>query len=228
MQLNDKTVVITGGTSGLGFILAKQLLEKGSVVYITGRDQDKLLQAADQLQSEKLHTLLFDVTDYTSVATACEHVSAVDVLINNAGVWLEGSLDSVTPEQIANTLHTNLDGAVYVTKAVLPKMLTQEEGFILNIVSSAGIKARAKTTVYAASKFGLRGFTEGLQEELSSTKIKVAGIYPGGMKTELFAKAGYPRPLDTYVHPEDVAKIIITMLETDSTMNIHHLEISKR
>lgn len=228
MKLQEKTILITGGTSGLGYAIAKKALEKEAIVYITGRNKDKLEKALSELQSEKLHTLHIDVRDYEALENAIKQIGEIDILINNAGVWLEGTLETNSKEQIDTTIDTNVKGVIYTTRAVLPQMLDRNEGFIVNISSSSGLKGRGNQSVYVASKYAVTGFTKSLQIDLEGTNVKVAGFYPGGINTNLFAQAGFPKPIDDWMSADDVAEIIIFMLERNNTMLLHHVELSKR
>jgi NADP-dependent 3-hydroxy acid dehydrogenase YdfG len=226
MQLKDKVAVITGGSSGLGFSIAKKLLEKGSIVYILGRHEQNLKNAFEQLKSNDLHVILADVTDYQTLEKKVGSLD-IDILINNAGVWLEGATQDFTPEQISGCLDINLKGTIYATKAVLPSMLTKNNGFILNVISTSGLKGREQQSVYAASKFGVSGFTKSLELDLAKTNIKVAGFYPGGMRTKLFEKAGNGRDNSDWMDTDKVAEIVIFLLERDDTMVISSLELNK-
>src|SRR5436190_9972239 len=110
MQLTNKKILITGGSSGLGFSLAKKLLEKDSFVYILGRHQESLEKAAKELSSNKVEIILADVSDYQQLQKSLENIE-IDVLINNAGIWLEGTIDSNTDKEISDVIDINLKGA---------------------------------------------------------------------------------------------------------------------
>lgn len=226
MILQDKVALITGGSSGLGFSLAKKLLEKGCAVYILGRHQEKLDQAAAALNNPQLHTILADVTNYAELLEKVSQLP-VDILINSAGIWLEGTVDNNSEEGISTCIDINLKGTIYTTKAVLPHMLAQNGGYILNIISTSGLKGRENQAVYVASKFGVSGFTKSLELDLAKTNVKVAGFYPGGMHTDLFAKAGTPKANEDWMDTDKVAEIIAFLLERDDTMVISSLELNK-
>jgi NADP-dependent 3-hydroxy acid dehydrogenase YdfG len=223
----SKKVLITGGSDGLGLATAKLLVTKGYQVNILGRDQTKLHQAAQEINNPELKTWQCDLTDYEQVAATAAKIGALDILINNAGIWLEGSLGSNEPKVIAQVVDTNFKGVIYATKAFLPEMLKQNSGIILNISSTSGLRGRSNQAVYAASKWAVTGFTECLKEDLAATKIKVIGFYPGGMATKLFAKAGTPKPNENWMSPEKVAGVIAFALETDASMNLDHIVLNK-
>ena len=228
MNLKNKVIVITGGATGLGFALAQQLVKKESVVHIVSHNPQNLQAAGHKINSPLLKTHYGDVTDYAAIQAVIAEIGRVDVLSNNAGVWLEGQVVDNQVEEIANTIDVNIKGVIFTTKAALPLMLKANEGHIVNVVSTSGLKGRFDQSVYVASKFGASGFTKSLQEDLAKTNIKVAGFYPGGMKTELFAKAGFPKENQDWMDPDQVAEVIIFMLERDETMIMDHVVLNKR
>lgn len=228
MKLKDKVVVITGASSGLGFSIAKALIKKGCRVYGTGKTEEKVKEAKKKLRSKTFECYVSNVTDSKEVERILKKIGRVDVLINNAGVWLEGKLQENSVKQISNTIDVNLKGVIFMTRAVLPQMLKRNEGFIVNVSSTSGLKGRSNQSVYVASKFGVTGFTKSLQEDLKDTNIKVAGFYPGGMNTEMFEKAGAKKENKDWMDTEKVAEVIVFMLERDETMILDHVVLNKR
>lgn len=228
MKLKGKVVVVTGASSGLGFSLAKALLKNGCRVYGTGKSRDKVKRAIETLKSENFKCWVSDVSDPSEVQKFVKKVGVVDVLINNAGVWLEGKLQGYSVKQISNTIDVNLKGVIFMTRAVLQKMVKRNEGFIVNISSTSGLRGRSGQSVYVASKFGVTGFTKSLQEDLKNTNIKVAGFYPGGMNTKMFEKAGTSKENKDWMDTEKVAEIIVFMLERDEAMILDHVVLNKR
>lgn len=185
-----KTIVITGGSDGLGKALAEKLALENKVI-ILGRNEAALHKIAQQNRSS---FCVCDVRDSkqvndTFIKIAAEH-GKIDVLINNAGVIVNGELVDTSDEAIENVITTNTLGSIYVAKAVLKQMKQQQSGLIVNVVSQSGLNARASRSVYNASKWALTGFTKALQEEAASYGVRVTGFYPGTIKTDLFAKAG--------------------------------------
>jgi 3-oxoacyl-[acyl-carrier protein] reductase len=228
MNLKDKKVLITGGSEGLGFSLAKALISKGCRVIIVARNPDKLKSASDSINSSSLKTFVCEVSDYRSVNALATEVGYVDILINNAGVWLEGSLSDSPYEKIKSVVETNLAGVIYVTKAFLPAMIKRNSGLILNVSSTSGLEGRDGQTAYAASKWGVRGFTESLTLELAKTDVNVFGFYPGGMNTTLFRKAGFDKDVSSWMNTDEVADLLINLLEREGTMLIDQLVLKKR
>jgi uncharacterized protein len=228
MNLKDKIIVITGGADGLGLSMTKELLSQGAKVNVVSRSKDKLeaLQVADT--SGNLKIFPCDITKENELKAVAESIGDCDIVINNAGVWLEGKIEQQSFEEISQTIDINLKGTIYTTKTFLPFMIKKGDGFILNVSSTTGLKGRENQSVYAASKFGVQGFTESLKEDLKSTNIKVAGFYPGGMNTKLFEKAGNPKQNNDWMDTDKVAKVVTFILELDDSMLLDHVVLNKR
>jgi NADP-dependent 3-hydroxy acid dehydrogenase YdfG len=221
MQLQGKVAVITGGTQGLGLSITKELVSKGCIVHVIARNIDD-----SKIEDAKLHQA--DVSSYEDMVKVAKEIGSCNILINNAGVWLEGSIENNSVEDISKTIDINLKGVIYATKAFLSLMQKQDDGFIMNISSTSGLKGRDSQSVYAASKFGVTGFTESLKEDLKETGIKVAGFYPGGMNTKIFEKTGHPKANQEWMDTDKVARIIAFILEVDDSMILDHVVLNRR
>jgi len=188
----QRVIIITGGSDGLGKALAEKLAPENRVIILARNE------AAMREISQRMGCSYFvcDVRDAKQVESTFEKISQehpkIDVLINNAGVIVNGELIDIPNETIENVITTNTLGTIYVAKAALARMKAQKEGLILNVVSTAGITAKATRSIYNASKWAITGFTKALQEEAAEYNVRVTGFYPGTIKTELFAKAGLP------------------------------------
>ena len=226
MNLKNKKIVITGGSDGLGLALTKAFLAKEAQVHVIARDQFKLNSLLEL--SEKISVHQADVSNYTSIEILAQKIGQIDVLINNAGVWIEGTLAQNQVEQIEQAIDINLKGVIFTTKAFLPFLSHDKEAHLLNIVSTSGLKGRNGQAVYCASKFGVSGFTESLKIDLEKTNVKVTGFYPGGMSTHLFDKAGTPKENQDWMDTDKVAEIILFMLERDISMVMDHVVLNKR
>ncbi|HAU99435.1 MAG: hypothetical protein UX04_C0006G0062 [Microgenomates group bacterium GW2011_GWF2_45_18] len=220
MDLFRKTALVTGGATGLGFEIASLLLEKGMIVWICGRSRPSLLSAQSKLSSPYVFIQQCDISNPAQVAEMKKQIGHVDVLINNAGVWCDLPLEDTSIDQISQTVQVNLLGTIYVSQAFFSSMKTKGEGIIANISSALGVHTRKHVSVYSASKFGVRGFTESLRDELKGTGIRVFGWYPGGMKTGLFEHAGQGRDMTGYIDAKDMAKLFVSMLEVPQEMTI--------
>lgn len=187
-----KTILITGGSDGLGQALAEALAVDNNVIIIA-RTEAALQKIA---RDTGCSYYVCDIRDPQQVAAtfakAHEEHGKLDVLINNAGVIVNAELEAIADETIENVIATNTLGTIYATKAALKDMKQRQEGLIINIVSTAGLTARATRSIYNASKWAITGFTKAIQEEAAAYNVRVTGFYPGTIRTQLFAKAGLP------------------------------------
>lgn len=177
----NKTVLITGTSSGFGASAANFFAEKGWNVVATMRDTGK---TAGLSNSENIFVTKLDVEDTASIHSAIDdgikHFGKIDVLVNNAGYGLFGTFESVSREAIRNQFAVNVFGAMDVTRAILPHFRENKSGVIINVSSGAGVTGFPMASIYSASKFALEGWSEGLRYELHSLGIKIKIIEPGG------------------------------------------------
>jgi len=192
MDLSDKVTVITGASSGLGKALAARLAHEKARLILLSRSAQKLQDIAWYIAQEGGLCSCFscNVTDLSQVKNAISYVTeaygTVDVLINCATIWQEGTTESHTDEKVREMFEVNSLGVISMTREVLPHMKKAGHGSILNIVSSAGIDIRENAPIYTATKFAERGFTESLKKEVGGSGIRVMGLYPGGLDGDLF------------------------------------------
>ena len=165
-----------------------------------------------------------DVTDYKQVNNTINNIieknNKIDVLINNAGIWLAGDLTETDYEKISNCIDVNTKGPIYMTKAILPSMYENKEGLIINVCSQASFDSDDFSTVYNASKWAMRGFNRSIQKDVSKKGIKVTGFYPGFMQTDIFKKAGNDYDTSTGLEVEKVAKAIEFIVNCDDDVII--------
>ena len=190
IDLHDRTVVVTGASSGLGLLVAREAARRGARLVIAARDGAALDAAADDLRAHGATAVVSVPTDVSRredadrlIARAVEEFGRIDVLINNAGTMVVGPIESLTIEDYERVMATNFWGEVYTTLAALPTMRAQGFGRIGNVVSVGGKAAIPHMLAYTASKFALTGFTEGLRAEVAKDNILVTGIYPGTIRT---------------------------------------------
>jgi len=228
MKLKNKQALVTGGSDGLGLAITRKLLEKGAKVAICGLGQENLDKAKRSLDNKKLSIYQGDVADYQQVERMVKAVGKIDLVVNNAGIWICGGLEKNKYEEIDRAIDVNTKGVIYVTRAVLPQMKKSNEGYIFNVISSSGIKPKENQSVYVASKYGVTGFTKSLQKDLYGSGIKAVGFYPGGMKTNLVKKAKHDLDVSKWMEVDKVAEIVVFMIERDETMIMDHVELNKR
>lgn len=215
-----KVIVISGGTDGLGKVIAEKLAPNHDVV-ILSPTKDKLEDVALKLNCG---FAVCDITSFEEVEKAINFViekhGRIDCVINNAGIWIEGELESNDPDQIHKVLEVNTLGTMYMSKAVISQMKKQKEGRIINVISQAGLYAKSERTVYSASKWAITGFTKCLSLELAQYGISVTGLYPGLLKTGLFSKAGVEKDMTNALDPKEVAKVVEFIVETDPKVSL--------
>ncbi|MHA4846454.1 SDR family oxidoreductase [Flavitalea antarctica] len=189
--MNKKTVVITGTNSGFGWLTAQSVAASGHKVYATMRDTNGKNAAKAEVLSQVKNVTVLDVslTDETSVKNAIDTISAkegtIDVLVNNAGAVIFGVAESATSEDVQRMFDINVIAPWRMMKLALPYMRKQAEGLIINVSSGWGRFAAPFSAVYAASKFGLEGLSEGLHYELRPLGVDVTIIQPGAYPTEM-------------------------------------------
>jgi NAD(P)-dependent dehydrogenase (short-subunit alcohol dehydrogenase family) len=181
------TWLVTGPGRGMGVDFVKAALAAGHNVVATGRNPDTVMAAVGE--HEQLLVTQLDITDGQSaeqtVAAAVERFGRIDVLVNNAGNFFGGFFEELSPQQVRSQIETNLFGPMTVTRAVLPVMRKQRSGLVISISSTAGVVGGAFASAYAASKFGLEGWMEGLADEVEPYGIRTMIVEPGFFRTEL-------------------------------------------
>jgi len=197
-KTDKKVWFVTGAGRGMGVDFAMAALAAGYAVVATGRDTDAVANAVGK--SDDLLVVKLDVTNGVDAAAAAraavDRFGRIDVLVNNAANFFAGYFEELTPEQIERQVKTALSGPMNVTRAVLPVMRKQRSGHIISISSGAGLLGFAFCSAYAASKFGLEGWMESLQQEVAPFGITTTIVNPGFFRTELLEPASV-----TYAEP---------------------------
>jgi NAD(P)-dependent dehydrogenase (short-subunit alcohol dehydrogenase family) len=187
---HKKVWFITGAGRGMGTDIAQAALAAGDAAVATGRNTDAVSKAVGD--ADDLLVVKLDVTSRAdaeaAVRAAVDQFARIDVLVNNAGNFYAGYFEELTPEQIELQLATSLIGPMNVTRAVLPVMRKQRSGHLISISSTAGFAGFEFCSAYAASKFGLEGWTESLQPEVAAFGITTTIVNPGFFRTELLTK----------------------------------------
>lgn len=188
-NFRDKVVLISGGSRGLGLIMARRLGSEGAKLVLLAREENELTRAVQDLTNDGIDAIykVCDITDEKQVKEAVsyakDHFGRIDVLINNAGVIQVGPMESMTNEDYEVALNTHLWGVIYLTNAVLPIMRENKGGRIVNIASIGANVSVPHLLPYCVSKFALRGFSEGISSELRKENIFVTTVCPGLMRT---------------------------------------------
>ena len=217
MNLQNSTALVTGGSSGIGFAIARMLIQNGARVAITGRDERRLKEAADNL---KAHPIRADVSSESDVKRTLDEVlkafGHLDILVNNAGVGVFKNLVDMDRAGFEAVFATNVTGAMLMGREAAKHFILRKSGNIVNISSTASLRGAPGGTAYYASKFALRGMTECWRGELRQHNIRVFLVNPSEVLTNFGAAAGYEqKPNPTKLRGEDIAHAVKAVLEMD-------------
>jgi NADP-dependent 3-hydroxy acid dehydrogenase YdfG len=198
LGIENKVVVITGASSGLGAATARRLAKDGATVVLAARRLDRIQTLANEISEQGGRTLAVqaDVSDRAQVQAlvnqAVQSFGCVDVIVNNAGLMPLSPLDRLKVEEWDRMIDVNIKGVLYGIAAVLPHMQRQKSGHIINVSSVAGHKVISSGAVYSATKFAVRVISEGLRQEVKPYNIRTTIISPGSVATELIDQISEP------------------------------------
>jgi short-subunit dehydrogenase len=216
VQLAGQTALVTGATGGIGNAIAHALHERGARVLLSGRRGDVLEALAERLGA-RAEVLVADLAMREGPSQLAEAAGAVDVLVANAALPASGRVEDFDPEQIDRALDVNLRAPIQLTRALLPGMLERGHGHVVLVSSLSGKAASARSSIYSATKFGLRGFASGLREDAEQKGVGVTVVFPGFVSDAgLFADSGVrlPRWVGTRT-PEQVAAALVRGIERE-------------
>jgi len=205
----------------LGKATAIAFAKEGIDIAVTGRNEKILKETVSELKTYGIKAMYsaFDVCSYEDVKKGIQNIintlGSVDILINNAGTAAVGSFNEMDVKQWSHIIQTNLMGMYYVTKEVLPYLLSQNEGDIINISSTAGLNGNANISAYSASKFAVIGMSESLMKEVRKNNIRVCTLTPSTIETDLSIDLGIANKdsHDNVLQPEDFAELIVASLK---------------
>ncbi len=227
VALQGKTALITGAARGIGRAAAIALAKEGVNIGLIARTEETLQNVAKEIEAEGVKTsyAIADVSSNEEVTTAVakikDELGETDILINNAGIAKFGSFMDLEIAEWEKIIQVNLLGAYYVTRAVLPDMIEQQSGDIINISSTAGQKGAPVTSAYSASKFGLMGLTESLAQEVRKHDIRVSALTPSTVSTDLAVENNLTDgQQDNMLQPEDMAEFIVAQLKMNKRVFI--------
>lgn len=205
-------IVITGGSRGFGRAIAEKLHTEHTCILLA-RASEALTEAG---QAFGCPIYPCDVSRAEEVMTVTQEVERlhgpIDVLINNAGVWIEGALETNSDEAIAQAIQTNILGVIYPTKAVIGNMKARKQGLIINVSSQSGLKNTANRSIYQSTKWAVRGFSHSLLEEARPFGVRVTTLYPGTADTGFFV--GSTKAVDSQksLQATDVANTVAWLI----------------
>jgi NADP-dependent 3-hydroxy acid dehydrogenase YdfG len=230
-QLQGKTAIITGASSGIGAGIAKEVAKEGANVVLAARNIEKLAELEKEIKEQgngKVLTVQTDVTNKQNVENlvkkAEEAFNHVDVLVNNAGQMLSSPVRSGKVDEWENMIDVNIKGVLFCTHSVLPSMLERSSGHIINIASVSGFEVTKASTVYSATKFAVRAISAGLEKELAKTGVRVTNISPGMVDTSLANGSSWNnerKKLET----KDIAKAIVYAVTQPDYVNVNEITV---
>lgn len=212
LLIYNMNIVITGASKGLGKAFAKAFANKNNVLLLCARNIDDLKAFANELASSvaTVHYQSVDVSKKEAVIAFgewCLTFGTPDILINNAGSFEPGSVNSEADGVIEKMIETNLYSAYYLTRYLLPQMMQKKQGHIFNICSIASIQAYANGGSYSISKFAMLGFSKNLREEMKPHHIKVTSVLPGAVYTDSWKGSGIDE--NRIMQDDDIAKMVV-------------------
>ncbi len=218
-------IVITGASRGIGKAIAEKFLSENHTILICSSNETKLAEL--KIQFPSIITFVCDVSKKNEVVAFADFVlqnfESIDVLINNAGVFLPGKVHDEEDGILEKTMQTNLYSAYYLTQKLVPSMIAKRNGYIFNMCSVASIKAYPNSGSYSVSKFALLGFSKCLREELKEYNIKVTSILPGATLTDSWS--GTDLPESRFSKSEDIADLIYSITQLSAFSVVEDLVI---
>ena len=224
MELKNKVAVVTGVSKGIGKATVQALLDAGCKVAGWSR-------SAPDIEDPDFRFFSANVRDFNSVEKAWQETvkdfgEDISILVNNAGLGYEGSLETLSHRQWHEMFETNVDGVFYCSQLMIPQMKKNDEGHIVNISSIAGTTGIPGMAAYCATKHAVRGLSHSMYKELRNDGIKVTCIYPGSLNTRFFDAIDSVTTNDSMMRPEDIAETVVHCLQ--SHPNYHHVDIEVR
>ena len=216
LQLADSTVLLTGASGGLGRAIAHALHERGALVLLSGRREDSLEEIRAQL-GDRAEVLVADLADRGAVLSLAERAAPVDALVANAALPASWSVEDFTHEQIDRALEVNLRAPMQLTRALVPGMVERGRGHLVFVSSLSGKVASSGSSIYSATKFGLRGFASGVREDMHETGVGVTVVFPGFIEgVGMYADTGVKLPRGVALRSaQDVAAAVVRGIEED-------------
>ena len=216
MKEEKKIIWVTGGSSGIGKAIVYNFAKINCKVYLSGRRNSELERTVREFAKEKLKVFAIpcNVASELNVSQVVKSIikenGRIDCLVNNAGITVFKSVEDTSTREAKDIINTNLLGAIYCSKSVLPFMIEKRSGLIINISSFASKEVFLKSAVYSASKAGLNAFSNCLREEVRKYGIKVVNILPGPTETPMWDKEIRKISLDRMMKAEDLAHLVVS------------------
>jgi short-subunit dehydrogenase len=217
MELAGRKALLTGATGGLGRAIAQALAQRGASVALSGRKLEALEALAAELPGDGHRVLVADLAEPGAAEKLAAEAGTVDLLVANAGLPAAGKMEDFSTEEVKRALRVNLEAPMLLAQALYPAMLAQGSGHLVFVASLAGKSPAPQSSIYNATKFGLRGFALGLRSDLAPRGVGVSIVSPGFIREAgMFAESGAKSPpgLGTST-PEEVARATVRAIEAD-------------
>ena len=236
-NLKNKTIIITGASTGLGKEIALKTSRLGAKVILISKNEERLKKVSTSIKRTKgkSEIQVCDLRDLNQVKDTIKKIlkenKKIDIVINNAGVWTDDTLEKKNPGLRKNALYTNVLGNIQFIEEILPVLKKQKSAHIFNVISTSGVADgdNSNWKSYGASKWALTGYTKALRDSLKDTGIKVSGFFPGGFDSMMYERAGRK---DAHKQPwmmkaGDVAETVIFALTRPKDVLIQSMVITK-
>ncbi len=229
---NSNLVLVTGASSGIGKEISRKLCKSGFEVILTARNKKKLVKLSDELSNSGYisYVIPCDISnesDVKNLFSQSKEIGFVGSIVNNAGFGKFSSIEKVTTEDWDNQINTNLRGSFLITREFVGEMIQQKNGRIVFINSVAGKHGYPYSAAYVSSKFGLRGFSESIRNELREYNIKVISIHPGAISTNFWDNVDIDFPKSEMLDPKCIADFTLQAITSPGNTVVEEVVIRR-
>ncbi|MBN2101880.1 MAG: SDR family NAD(P)-dependent oxidoreductase [Candidatus Aenigmarchaeota archaeon] len=230
MELKGKTALITGASKGLGKEIALRFASEGCNLILNSRGKDSLERVAEECKRMCIfcETFAGDITENRTIDSLSEisKRKGLDILFNNAGMIIIQPSEKNTDKEMRDIFALNVLAHINLTQKLIPLLKERGEAQIVNIISNSGLEGRPNMSLYCSTKFALRGYTDSLRKEVNKHGIKVLGVYPGGIRTNLFDEIK-DYNMSGFMDPKEVAQIIVDACKLSKGASVDDIVVNR-